>query len=281
MKRTAVLIDGGFFSQRIFFFARKYFRKELNLSAEQMMAIIRRLVKLHVEDVRTAKRELYRIYYYDCPPPQNQIRFPLPEAGNVTPGHFNQKAHPPYMERLRLHDQLRKNRKTALRLGELTPNGEWQLNSHALKDLLAKRRTWEELTNRDFHYKVEQKTVDTKLGMDITTLSLERLADVIVLVAGDSDFVPASKLARMKGIDFVLDPMWANVTASLSEHVDGVRSFDLVRIIRDVTGEAVTNQPVWWQQPAVNTQPNFGAAEVIAISGDTESDPGLPETPDA
>ncbi|EPQ5795730.1 NYN domain-containing protein, partial [Escherichia coli] len=29
--------------------------------------------------------------------------------------------------------------------------------------------------------------------MDITTLAYEKLVDVIVLVAGDSDFVPAAK----------------------------------------------------------------------------------------
>ncbi|EIO86113.1 NYN domain-containing protein [Escherichia coli] len=32
--------------------------------------------------------------------------------------------------------------------------------------------------------------------MDITTLAYEKLVDVIVLVAGDSDFVPAAKLNR-------------------------------------------------------------------------------------
>ncbi|WP_250394640.1 NYN domain-containing protein [Escherichia coli] len=40
--------------------------------------------------------------------------------------------------------------------------------------------------------------------MDITTLAYEKLVDVIVLVAGDSDFVPAAKHARIKGIDFIL-----------------------------------------------------------------------------
>ncbi|WP_250220511.1 NYN domain-containing protein [Escherichia coli] len=33
--------------------------------------------------------------------------------------------------------------------------------------------------------------------MDITTLAYEKLVDVIVLVAGDSDFVPAAKHARI------------------------------------------------------------------------------------
>ena len=48
MKRTAVLIDGGFFFQRVMFFGRKYFSKELLLSADQISQIIKKLVKLHI-----------------------------------------------------------------------------------------------------------------------------------------------------------------------------------------------------------------------------------------
>lgn len=274
MKRAAVLIDGGFFFQRVSFFARKYFRDDLVLTAEQLSALVRRLVKLHVEDERSPKRELYRIYYYDCPPPQKQVRYPLPNPGHRTSGHWNQKVHPAYVLRRELHDRLRKSRKTALRLGELAGDGEWQLNSQTLKDLLQGQRTWDQLTNADFHFQVQQKTVDTKLGMDITTLSLERLVDVIVLIAGDSDFVPASKLARMKGVDFVLDPMWANVTASLSEHVDGVRSFDLVRLLRDQIGEQPVRNPAWWSVEARQPQATVAGAP-IAIAGNAEAEPGI------
>ena len=44
------------------------------------------------------------------------------------------------------------------------------------------------------------------------------------MISGDSDFVPAAKLARREGIDFVLDPMHNNIKANLQEHVDGVIS---------------------------------------------------------
>ena len=43
-------------------------------------------------------------------------------------------------------------------------------------------------------------------------------------ISGDSDFVPAAKLARREGIDFILDPMQANVEPQLFEHVDGITS---------------------------------------------------------
>jgi uncharacterized LabA/DUF88 family protein len=43
-------------------------------------------------------------------------------------------------------------------------------------------------------------------------------------VTGDSDFVPAAKLARREGVEFLLDPMWQQVSEELNEHVDGVAS---------------------------------------------------------
>jgi uncharacterized LabA/DUF88 family protein len=55
-------------------------------------------------------------------------------------------------------------------------------------------------------------------------LVLKRQVDQIVLIAGDADFVPAAKLARREGVDFVLDPMWLQVPEGLHEHIDGKRS---------------------------------------------------------
>ena len=63
-----------------------------------------------------------------------------------------------------------------------------------------------------------------KIGVDIAFLALKRFVDCIVLFSGDSDFVPAAKLARREGIDFVLDPMKANVEPQLYEHIDGMKS---------------------------------------------------------
>ena len=37
-------------------------------------------------------------------------------------------------------------------------------------------------------------------------MAYKKQADQLVLVAADADFVPAAKLARREGIDFILDP---------------------------------------------------------------------------
>ena len=61
-------------------------------------------------------------------------------------------------------------------------------------------------------------------GVDIASLVERDLVTQIILISGDSDFVPAAKYARRRGVDFVLDPMWHPVSASLNEHVDGIKS---------------------------------------------------------
>ncbi len=55
-------------------------------------------------------------------------------------------------------------------------------------------------------------------------MALKKQVDQIILISGDSDFVPAAKLARREGIDFILDPMGNRIQPHLFEHIDGLRS---------------------------------------------------------
>lgn len=63
-----------------------------------------------------------------------------------------------------------------------------------------------------------------RIGTDIASMTLKRQVDTIVLVTGDSDFVPAAKVARREGVEFILDPMWQSVESELMEHVDDLAS---------------------------------------------------------
>ena len=63
-----------------------------------------------------------------------------------------------------------------------------------------------------------------KLGLDILDLSYKHIVDQIILISGDSDFVPAAKMARREGVDFILDPMGGKVADDLMEHIDGLMS---------------------------------------------------------
>ena len=69
-----------------------------------------------------------------------------------------------------------------------------------------------------------QKGTDIKIGVDIASLALKKQVDRIILISGDSDFVPAAKLARREGIDFILDPLWQPISPSLYEYIDGLHS---------------------------------------------------------
>lgn len=98
------------------------------------------------------------------------------------------------------------------------------LKPDTVKNLFRKKKTITELDERDFSLSVEQKGVDMKIGLDIASLSYKKQVNQIILISGDSDFVPAAKLARREGIDFILDPMWAPIKPDLFEHIDGLRS---------------------------------------------------------
>jgi len=52
------------------------------------------------------------------------------------------------------------------------------------------------------------------------------------LISGDSDFVPAAKLARCEGIDFVLDSLQNRVNDDLHEHIDALLPTDPIYNLR-------------------------------------------------
>lgn len=67
---------------------------------------------------------------------------------------------------------------------------------------------------------IKQKRVDMKIGLDIASLSIKKQVEKIILITGDSDFVPAIKMARREGIIIQLDPMRQQVSTDLLEHID-------------------------------------------------------------
>lgn len=234
VRRTAILIDGGFFFHRVDFFLRK--NKISALSSEQLAQLIWDISLWHIKYEEPARpKELYRIYFYDCPPLDRQVNFPIKPDGYKTTPQKNFKKDTAYQLRQDTHSQLRKKRKTALRMGHLSKHGKWVLNDNSLKDLLDAKKCWPEIKNDDFHYQVTQKGIDIQLGLDIATMAFERLVDNIILIAGDADFVPAAKLARSKGIDFVLDPLWSTISDELNEHIDGLRSPNISSLILRLT----------------------------------------------
>ena len=81
-----------------------------------------------------------------------------------------------------------------------------------------------DISEKDIQINIEQKGVDMRIGVDISSLAFKKQVDQIILVSGDSDFVPAAKLARREGIDFLLSPMGNPIKSDLFEHIDGIVS---------------------------------------------------------
>jgi uncharacterized LabA/DUF88 family protein len=63
------------------------------------------------------------------------------------------------------------------------------------------------LEAEDFEPDLEQKRVDMKIGLDVAWLAIKGIVDAVILVAGDTDIVPAMDFARQQGIRVVLVPM--------------------------------------------------------------------------
>jgi uncharacterized LabA/DUF88 family protein len=164
------------------------------------------------------RHELYRIFFYDCPPLEKKLHNPITKK-SLDFGKSDEATF-----RYELHALLRQRRKVALRLGHLAGDTPWTIKPQTIEDLLKGRRKFDELTDADVVPNVRQKGVDMRIGIDISSLAIKKQVDQIVLFAGDADFVPAAKLARREGVDFVLDPMWQDIPAGLNEHIDGLRS---------------------------------------------------------
>jgi uncharacterized LabA/DUF88 family protein len=62
-----------------------------------------------------------------------------------------------------------------------------------------------------------------RIGLDLARLSLRRLVDAIVVVAGDSDFIPAFKFARREGLRVYLEDLGSRfVKREVRAHADVV-----------------------------------------------------------
>jgi uncharacterized LabA/DUF88 family protein len=210
---TAILIDGAYFVRRF-----RAIEPESAYDAVKAAELAFQWAMAHLADKAAPRKDLYRIFFYDCPPLDKKLHNPI--SKHCVDFARSREA----CFRLTLHNELRSKRKLALRLGHLASETPWTIKPAKIDDLLKGKITYESLTEDDVMPNVRQKGVDMRIGLDIASLAYKKQADQIILFAGDADFVPAAKLARREGIDFVLDPMWSRIPPGLTEHIDGLRS---------------------------------------------------------
>lgn len=206
----AILIDGGFFLKRYF----KLYKNPKSHTPAEVAKNLYTLAHRHVGD----DNYLYRIFYYDSVPFDKRLHNPI--SGKVIDFAKSDQA----KFRNEFFEELKKKRKVALRLGYLRESKNWLIRPRLTKELFKKNIAVDDLKEDDVFYELRQKGIDIKIGIDIASMAIKRLVDRIVLFSGDSDFVPAAKLARREGIDFILDPMWNPIDDNLFEHIDGLKS---------------------------------------------------------
>lgn len=207
---TAFLIDGGFF-------LRRFQQLRGNTTPRDTARALHWMCLEHLRKENRRRHNLYRIFYYDCPPLSKKVHNP------ITGIMLDFSKTPMAAWRLDFFEELKKLRKVALRMGYLNErSGHWVIHPDKVKDVLAGRLAVNALTEFDVKYDVRQKGVDMRIGLDIASMTFKKQVNQMILVAGDSDFVPAAKLARREGIDFILDPMWSSIREDLHEHIDGL-----------------------------------------------------------
>lgn len=212
MIRTAVLVDGGFYRKR----ASHLWGHE---TAEKRAEELEKYCWGHLKDKDKEEHRLYRIFYYDCKPiGRKSVYHPL------TMKNIDLDKSDTFVWTNKFLEELKRRRKFALRLGKLTDWTYYNLRPEVTKKLMQGKLSLSDLNEDDFMFVSTQKGVDMRIGLDIASLAYKKQVDQIILIAGDSDFVPAAKLARREGIDFILDPMWATIKEDLFEHIDGLKS---------------------------------------------------------
>lgn len=212
MLKTAILVDGGFYRRRA---QALWGEKHSQDRANELMNYCKNHLNFNNQNA-----ELYRIFYYDCPPMGKKIYHPLLKR------QIDFEKSDLFKWTTEFFNELKKKRKVALRLGALAESqAHFNLDPDITKKLCRGAINWSDVTEDNFKLDVKQKGVDMKIGVDIASLAYKRQINQIVLISADSDFVPASKLARREGLDFVLDPMYASIKPELHEHIDGLRSF--------------------------------------------------------
>lgn len=213
--KTAILVDGAFYRKR----AQKVLG---DVTASERAEELSKYCMKHINS-HGQKNIIYRILYYDCEPTTKRIYHPFLKK-QVDLGKTDL-----YFWTMDFFNELKRKRKFALRLGALAEEqAHYTIRPNKLKQLCNGVISFDELSEQDFQLQIEQKGVDMKIGLDIASLAYKQLVDQIILISGDSDFVPAAKLARREGIDFVLDSLGSHIKPDLFEHIDGLRTADKI-----------------------------------------------------
>ena len=203
--KYAILIDAGFTKTKLG-------NKDNPASASDIVSFVEK-IKNHPF---LQEKYLYRVYYYDAPPFSKSKNKPLKG------GKHNFGQDPLTVHNTRLINELKSKDYFALRMGEVRFRG-WEL----IRDAIPEDVDHCQITSENLRPSLQQKGVDMRIGLDIASLTLKKQVSIIVLVTGDSDFVPPMKFARKEGMQLAVVTLNHSVHNDLQEHSDLSLHIDL------------------------------------------------------
>lgn len=187
-QRLALLLDGGFVKKRL----------SRQLSVFPSTADVLRFVDSIASHGDLTPARVFRVYWHDAEPFGEKRKNPI--DGKQT--HFGNTREA--VRNRELMSELELQPDFAVRRGDLLFRG-WRVAGEAMKELA--KQPPRNLRGADLEPVFVQKGVDMRIGLDIASLALKRLVSGVVLVSGDSDMVPAMKLARREGLRVYLHAM--------------------------------------------------------------------------
>jgi uncharacterized LabA/DUF88 family protein len=208
--KVALLLDGGF--------VRKRLQNQLH-----HFPVVQDVVNLCgslIAKPELKNAELFRIFFYDAPPYEGSEKNPI---DNVV---INYATTPQASQNKSLIDSLELQPNFAVRRGMLIHTG-WHLHPIALQRIAVASQAvppdaaLQQIKASDLQANISQKGVDMRIGLDIASLALKRIVQIVVLVTGDSDFIPAMKFARKEGLRVYLAPLGQkSIMRELKAHAD-------------------------------------------------------------
>jgi len=204
-KKIALLVDGEWLRRRL----------EDALKGKLPNGVTADVMYRNINQIVEADEEIFRIFYYDCPP------FDGIETNPIDQSRVEFKTQGKYQARHRFLSEFKSKDFVAMRLGIAKQRG-WTLTESYIKKAISGKHL--PLCPTDVLLSVEQKGVDMRIGIDVATLALKRIVDRVILISGDIDMIPAMKLARREGIQVVLVGLSNQVHKSLDEDADLFRT---------------------------------------------------------
>jgi uncharacterized LabA/DUF88 family protein len=216
MKKTAILIDAEWFRIGL----QKVLGNRLG-HAGVTADILYRNALLALD---SSEEELYRVFYYDCPPYQGRETNPISQVA------VDFSAQAKFRARTTFMNEIAKKDFVAMRLGVVRARG-WTLNERWVKTTINQQAVVPQSPQaQDVYFSLEQKGVDMRLGIDVATLALKQQVERIIVISGDTDMIPAIKLARREGVQVALVALQNG--AGVNKHL--IEDSDLVRTIAPI-----------------------------------------------